>query len=104
MSILMFHPYSSDYIGATDGTHVLARVPRHMQGQFRGRKQSCTQNVMAVVDFDLKFTYVLVGWEGSAHDALVLADAIERDGGLSVPKGNIITHSQIVLKPLCSVL
>ena len=59
---------------------------------------------MAAIDFDLKFTYVLVVWEGSAHDALVLADAIERDGVLSVPKGNIITHSQIVLKPLCSIL
>jgi hypothetical protein len=35
---------------------------------------------MAVVDFDLKFTYVLGQWEGFAHDALVLADAIERDG------------------------
>jgi hypothetical protein len=36
---------------------------------------------MAVVDFDLKCTYVLAGWKGSAHDALFLADAIERDGG-----------------------
>ena len=34
---------------------------------------------MASVDFDLKFTYVLAGWEGSAHDALVLAYALERD-------------------------
>jgi len=59
---------------------------------------------MAAVDFDLKFTYVLARWEGSADDALVLADAIERDGVLSVPKGNIITHSQIVLKPLYYVL
>ena len=86
---------------------MLARVPRHMQGPFRGRKNNYTQNVMAAVDFDLKFTYVLSRWEGSAHDALVLADAIERDGGLSVPEGNKFTHSQIsqiVLKPLCSVL
>ena len=43
---------------------------------------------MVVVDFDLKFTYVLAGWEGSAHDALVLADAIKRDDGLRVPKDN----------------
>jgi len=43
---------------------------------------------MAVVDFDLKFTYVLAGWEGSARDALILADAIERPDGLSVPEGN----------------
>ena len=43
---------------------------------------------MPAVDFDLKFTYVLVGWEGSTHDALILADAIERDDGFTVPKGN----------------
>ena len=72
---------------------MLARVPRRMQGPFRGRKQSCTQNVIAAVDFDLKFTYVLAKWEGSAHDALVLADALERDGGLSVPEDNIAHHS-----------
>lgn len=51
-----------------------------MQGPFRGRKNGCTQNVMAAVDFDLKFSFVLAGWEGSAHDAVVLADALERDG------------------------
>jgi len=49
-----------------------------MQAAFRGRKSNPTQNVMAVVDFDLKFTYVLAGWEGLAHDALILADAIGR--------------------------
>ena len=55
-----------------------------MQGSFRGMKHNTTHNVMAYVNFDLKFTYVLARWEGSAHDALVVADAIERDGGLSV--------------------
>jgi len=59
-----------------------------MQTAFRGRKSNPTQNIMADVDFDLKFTYVLVGWEGSTHDALILADAIERQDGLSVPEGN----------------
>ncbi|XP_004963569.1 uncharacterized protein LOC101783346 [Setaria italica] len=42
---------------------------------------------MAVVDFDLRFTYVLVGWEGTAHVALVLHDALERENGLRVPQG-----------------
>ena len=46
---------------------------------------------MAAVDFDMKFTYVLVGWEGSAHDALILADAIERNYGFIVPEGNCPT-------------
>ena len=43
--------------------------------------------MMAAVDFDLKFTYVLAGWEGSAHDAFILADALERNDGFFVPAG-----------------
>jgi hypothetical protein len=43
---------------------------------------------MAVVDFDLKFTYVLAGWEGSTYDALILTDAIERDDGFTIPPDN----------------
>jgi len=52
-----------------------------------GRKHTTTQNVLAAVDFDLRFTYVLAGWEGSAHDARILADALERDDGLRVLQG-----------------
>jgi len=62
-------------------------VPAKLQAAFRGRKNYPTQNVLATVDFDLKFTYVLVGWEGSAHDATILADALERDDGLRVAEG-----------------
>lgn len=62
-----------------------------MQQPFRGRRKNPTHNVMAAVDFDLKFTYVLAGWEGSAHDALVLADATEINDGFVVPEGNLPT-------------
>jgi hypothetical protein len=75
---------------------VLARVPRNMQQAFRGRKKDPTQNVMVVVDFDLKFTYVLAGWEGSAHDALILSDAIERQDGFTMPQGNLHKLQPIV--------
>lgn len=74
-------------MGAIDGTHIQARVPSNMVNRFRGRKSTPTQNVLAAVDFDLRFTYVLAGWEGSAHDATVLRDAIERENGLRVPEG-----------------
>jgi len=63
-------------MGAIDGTHVLARVPAKSRAAFLGRKHTTTQNVMAAVDFDLRFTYVLAGWKGSAHDAHILTDAI----------------------------
>jgi hypothetical protein len=48
-------------VGAIDGTHVLARVPERYRGAFMGRKYSTTQNVLAAMDFDLRFTYVLAG-------------------------------------------
>jgi hypothetical protein len=59
-----------------------------MQQALRGRKHNPTQNVMDVVDFDLKFTYVLASWEVSTHDALILADAIDRNDGFIVSEGN----------------
>ena len=65
-----------------------ASVSKSMEAAFRGRKSFATQNVMAAVDFDLRFTYVLAGWEGTAHDAVVLSDALERVNGLRVPEGN----------------
>ncbi len=58
-----------------------------MQDRFRGRKHYPTQNVLAAVDFDLRFTYVLAGWEGSAHDSFVLQDALSRPSGLQIPEG-----------------
>jgi hypothetical protein len=63
-----------------------------MEHAFRGRKSYATQNVMAAVDFDLRFTYVLAGWEGTTHDANVLRDALERVNGLRVPQGNSFTY------------
>ena len=74
-------------MGAIDGTHVHATVPAEMVAPFYGRKPYPTQNVLAVVDFDLRFTYVLAGWEGSAHDLTVLRDALQRPNGLRVPQG-----------------
>jgi hypothetical protein len=61
------------------------------QAAFRGRKHNPIQNIMVVVDFDLKFTYVIAGWEGSAHDTLILVDAMERNDGFTVPEGNCTT-------------
>ena len=67
---------------------MLARVPRRIEQAFRGRKKEPTQNVMVAVGFNLKFSYIVASWEGSAHDATVLADAIERDDGFTIPQGN----------------
>ena len=52
---------NQDCIGAIYGTHVRASVPLEIQGRFHGRKDGTTQNVLATISFDLKFTYVLAG-------------------------------------------
>ncbi|XP_027098942.1 uncharacterized protein [Coffea arabica] len=71
-----FYPWFKDCIGAIDGTHVSASVPRGEQGAFRNRKGTLSQNVLATCDHDMRFVYVRAGWEGSTQDSRVLLDAI----------------------------
>ncbi|KAM3304151.1 hypothetical protein P3S67_015183 [Capsicum chacoense] len=54
--------------------------------RFHGRKGTTIQNVLAAINFNLKFTYVLAGWEGSAYDSCILNDALERSHGLQIPQ------------------
>ncbi len=54
-------------------------VPIDKQGVFRNRKGALTQNILGVCNFDLTFSYVLCGWEGSAHDGRVLSDGIHKE-------------------------
>lgn len=68
-----FRPYFENCIGALDGTHIMAIVDF-----FRNRKKFISQNVLAVTNFNLTFSYALCGWEGSAHDSRVLDDAREK--------------------------
>ena len=62
-------------------------MPFEIQGRFRGQKDGTTQNVLVAINFDLKFTYILVGWEGSAYDSRVLNDALTRLGVFTIPEG-----------------
>jgi len=65
---------------------VRASVPIEDQDRHRNKKGVLSQNVLAAISFDdLKFSYVLVGWEGSAHDSKVLNDALSR--GFRAPEG-----------------
>ncbi|KAL0298213.1 UNVERIFIED_CONTAM: hypothetical protein Scaly_3070200 [Sesamum calycinum] len=53
-----------------------------------GHVKALAVNVLGVCDRDMRFIYVLVGWEGSAADSRVLRDAITRPTGLKIPRGN----------------
>ncbi|XP_048500982.2 uncharacterized protein LOC125497624 [Beta vulgaris subsp. vulgaris] len=72
-----YMPFFKDCIGCIDGTHITACIPEDQQMPYRGRKGIPTFNVMAVCDFDMCFTFVSAGWEGSAHDTRVFLHAIE---------------------------
>ncbi|CAE6226183.1 unnamed protein product [Arabidopsis arenosa] len=74
-----FYPYFKDCVGAIDGTHILAMITGQESASYRNRKGQLSQNVLAACNFDLEFIYVLSGWEGSAHDAKVLHDALTRN-------------------------
>ncbi|XP_042047580.1 uncharacterized protein LOC121793614 isoform X2 [Salvia splendens] len=56
--------------------------------RYRTRKGHIATNTLAACTRDMRFTYVLPGWEGSAGDARVLRDAVTREFGLKVPRGH----------------
>ena len=80
-----FFPFFRNCIGAADGIHVLAMVPPEDAVRFRNRKGDISQNVLGICNFNLQFSYVYPGWEGSAHDARVLEAALASD--LYTPEG-----------------
>lgn len=74
-----FYPYFKDCVGALDGSYIKAHVVGETK-LYRNRKGDLSQNVLAVVDFNMLFTYVLAGWEGSAADITVLGYARDIEG------------------------
>ncbi|PLW56078.1 hypothetical protein PCANC_03888 [Puccinia coronata f. sp. avenae] len=70
-------------LGALDGVLIPVSVPVDQQAPYRTRKGFFAQNVLAVVNFDFEFVFILAGWEGSAHDGTVLTDAFRK--GFSIP-------------------
>jgi hypothetical protein len=73
-----FAPYFNNYIGAIDGTHIPVVVPSLKFVQHVGRHGYPTQILLATCNFDVRFTFVLVGWLGSVHDMRVFNDNLHK--------------------------
>ncbi|KAL8537398.1 hypothetical protein ACS0TY_012514 [Phlomoides rotata] len=71
-------------LGALDGTFVNVRVSTIDRRHYRTRKGQIATNVLVICDTNMKFVYVLPGWEGSASDARILRDFVNRPHGLKV--------------------
>ena len=79
------YPFFKDCRGAIDGTHIEAFVPEEAMARYRNRKGFLSQNVLAACTFDMRFCYVLPGWEGSAADGRVYNNAWQHS--LAIPPG-----------------
>ncbi|KAI8570668.1 hypothetical protein RHMOL_Rhmol01G0053900 [Rhododendron molle] len=79
---------SQNCLGALDGMYVPVNPPAVDRARYRSRKGEIATNVLGVCTRDLKFVYVLSGWEGSATDSRILGNAMERPHGLKVPHGH----------------
>ena len=87
-----YAPHFNNCIGAIDGTHIPVVVPASKIVQHVGRHGYPTQNVLAICDFDMRFTFVVAGWPGSVHDMRVFNDALRKYGTIfpHPPPGTII--------------
>jgi hypothetical protein len=94
-----FAPYFDNCIGAIDGTHVPVTVPTDKVVQYTTRNGFITQNVLAICDFNMRFTFVVAGWPGSVHDMRVFKDAIEKfkDRFPFPPQGIHVLHVFILI-------
>ena len=88
-----FDAFFKDCIGAIDGTHIPVVVSQNLLVQYMCRKSITTQNVMAVCDFDMMFTFVLAGWPGSVHDMRIFDDAMNKYSNAfpHSPPGTLVT-------------
>lgn len=78
-------PFFQDAIGAIDGTHIPCMPSAAERDTARNRKGFNSQNCLVCCTFDMKFLYILSGWDGSAADATVYHDARTHD--LRIPPG-----------------
>lgn len=74
-----FSPFFNKCRGAVDGSHVDMFVPDDALAHYRNRKGDISQNVLAICTFDMHFSYILSGREGSASDGSIFENARRHD-------------------------
>jgi hypothetical protein len=70
-----FNPFFSGALGAMDGTHINCCPSAADRHAAHNRKGGVSQNCLACCSFAFWFLYVISGWEGSAADATLYANA-----------------------------
>ncbi|GKB57233.1 Myb/SANT-like domain-containing protein [Tanacetum coccineum] len=72
-------------------------MPNRDASRYRGRKGYPAINVLVACTFDLKFTYVLSGWEGTTSDSRIVKYALTRYDKLLIPDDGEISQIHLSL-------
>jgi len=80
-----YRTFFTDYVGALDRTHIDVHYGPGEAARHRNRKGYLSQNVLAACNFKIEFTYILAGWEGSAHDGVVYRNTVYKHGFITPP-------------------
>jgi hypothetical protein len=80
-----FLPYFKGAIGAIDGSHVKVVMPVDEVVNHTCRHRYTSQNVLAIYDFDMRFTFIVAGWPGAAHNTRILNHALAYFSSFAVP-------------------
>jgi hypothetical protein len=94
-----FSPHFYGAIGVIDETHIPVVVQSSVMIAHFGRYRKITQNVLAVYDFDMRFTFIVVGWAGSVHNTRVFNETLVKyaDKFSFPPEGKRIIKLQLYL-------
>ena len=58
-----------------------------------GVERVTQHNVLVACSFDLKFTYVLPGWEGTVSNSRIIKNALTRNDNLKIPQGKFNSNT-----------
>ena len=62
------------YVGALDGTYILISILEKDQKLQRNQKGQILQNILAAINFNFNFVFILTSQEGLANNGRVLVD------------------------------
>ncbi|KAL8503560.1 hypothetical protein ACS0TY_022337 [Phlomoides rotata] len=68
MHIVLFVRSCPGCLGGIDGTYINVHVSEEDKERYRMRKGTISTNMLVACDRNCMFTYILLGWEGSASD------------------------------------
>ena len=88
--------------GAMDGKHIVIRCPSKSGSEFYNYSKDYSVILLAIVDANYKFMYIVVGTNGRVNDALVFSKStfneVLQTNALNLPKGVFVGDDAFPLR------